>query len=107
MVNAGCCARAVRTMAREAMAARFIRMALSALDQFAEQLANLSLGGGQCFSPVRCGAIHLAQRFAVAFFAGAEIALLFERVQQRIQAAGADAVTVAGEFLDHAEAENR
>jgi hypothetical protein len=39
--------------------------------------------------------------------AGAQIALLFQAVQHRVQATRTDAVAVAGKLFHHAEAEDR
>src|SRR5437016_5136281 len=75
-------------------------------DQFSKQLAHLALRRLQSLPPKRCGAIHPAQRFAVALFGRAQITLILEAVQERIQTTGADPVSVPRELLDHAETED-
>src|SRR5579872_7124214 len=79
---------------------------LFALDQLAEQLAHLALGGIERLAARRGGAIQLSQRFAIAQLSGFQIALLFEPVQQRIKTPGANAVTMPGKLFDHPETED-
>src|ERR1035438_4561825 len=51
--------------------------------------------------------IYLAQRLAIAHFSRAQVTLLLQAVQQGVEGTGADAITVAGQFLHHAEPEGR
>ncbi len=53
-----------------------------------KQFAHFALGRRQRFPAQRRGAIYFPQRFAVALFGGAQVALLFQTVQQRIKLPG-------------------
>src|SRR5258708_2935054 len=80
--------------------------ALLAFHKFSKQLAYLDPGCFQCFAAQSGGVVNLGEGLGIPLLAGAEIAFLLEAVEQRIQTARADAVAVARQFLDHAEAEN-
>jgi hypothetical protein len=43
----------------------------------------------------------------MALFSGAQVTLLLQAVQQRVEGSGADPVPVPGQFLDHAEPKDR
>ena len=74
-------------------------------EKLMEEFAHLDFRGGQGFPALRSGAVNTPEGFAVPHLLRAQIALLFETLEQRIQAARADAVAVARELFDHAQAE--
>ena len=77
-----------------------------ALDEFVKEFAHLVLGGFEGGFSFGRSSIKAAQGFAVALLAGAQVAFLLKAVEQRVQAAGADLVPMAGQLLDHTEPEN-
>src|ERR1035441_6458668 len=65
---------------------------LCSLHQFADQFTHLDLSRQQGLSTERSGAIDLAQGLAVAPLGRAQIALLSQTVQQRIERPRADSI---------------
>jgi hypothetical protein len=74
--------------------------------QFQEQLANLILCRCQCLTATWSRKVDFASRFALASFRRSNVALSFQAVKNRVKRARTDPVPVAGEFLNHAEAED-
>src|SRR3990167_2843696 len=72
-----------------------------ALNDLAEQLADLRLDRFQRCSPFRGGTVVTAHRLAVAFFTGLEVATFFQSVQQGVQRARTYAVTVVAQLVQH------
>src|SRR5207253_1653856 len=86
---------------------RVRKLSLIALDQFAEQFANLNFC---CFErplPERCRPVHLAPRLALPFFRGAQVTLSLQPVEQWIQSTRTDPIAVARQLLRHSQAEHR
>src|SRR5436309_5189983 len=78
-----------------------------ALDELAEQFANLTLRGRERPAPRRCGAVHAPHRLSVALRSGFQIPFPFEAVQDRIERSQAEFVAVARQLFGHAQSEDR
>src|ERR1700758_4609204 len=71
------------------------------LEELAEQLAHLELGGHECLNARRCRAIDPSRGASGALLYRGEVSLLLKSVQDRINGAGADLVTAPAKLLDH------
>jgi hypothetical protein len=71
-----------------------------------EEFTYFVFGRGERFSALGRSPVDAAEGLAVALFGRSEIAPLFEGLEQRIHAAGTDAVSVMREFFDHSETED-
>jgi len=76
-------------------------------EKFAEEFFDLGFGRTQRSPPGSGGAIHTALGLPVPHLAGDEITLLFQSVQDRIQRAGAQFVSMPAQFFDHRQAVKR
>jgi len=78
-----------------------------AFDHFEVKLADFFCGLAELCSSARGDLIDAADFAGDDLAFGAEVAFLFHAVEGGVEGSGADAVAVAAELLDHAEAEER
>jgi hypothetical protein len=71
-----------------------------------EKLSYFAFGCGERFSPKRRGPVNSPERFAIPLLCGFQVSLPLEALQQWVQTARADFVTVARKLLDHAQPED-
>jgi hypothetical protein len=80
---------------------------LLAFDKFSEQFAHFRLGSLERLPAKRRRSINFPERFASPLFLHAKVALFLQPMQERVEAAGTDSVSVPSQFLGHAETKDR
>jgi hypothetical protein len=72
-----------------------------------KKLPHFALRCRQCFPAHWSGSVYATERLSVSQLARSQVPLLFKALEERIQAPRTDAVSVAGQFLDDSETEDR
>ena len=78
-----------------------VTAALPSLDQFPKELTNFAFGKVESFVTLFCRPIEATGAPASPSHSGLQVALALEGMQQRIERAGTDSISVASQLLHH------